>query len=237
MKNKIIFTSICFTLVIPGLVNGYNPTNEELRSSIFDYMGTQSRRQQTQDILDEQTRYNNQTLNSYYRQLDSIQAEGDFKLKQLQAEIDARERSEAWQKEKQLLDQQLQISNENKKLQEEINKLKAEEKTRKIIEEALDESGRITTPQTQETKESGGRILNALKQKEQIKNKTTTTQKIDSKPKSGSIFANFDSQIGSPVQPTITPQVTQNKPVILTVTEPKKNILRNIFDGFIGLFK
>ena len=66
-------------------------------------------------------------------------------------------------------------------------------------------------------------------------NKTPTTPKVETKPKSGSIFANFDSQIGSTVQPITTPQVTPNEPITPTVTKPKQNIFQKYQNWSSGI--
>lgn len=225
MKYKITLVLICL-LFIPSIARAYY-SSEQFRTDIINSIGENQKRQQIQDIFDDQNRYNNQALDSYYRQIDSLQVENDFKLKQLQADIDARERKEAWQKEKQLLDGQLQMTNENKKLQEEINKLKAEEETRKIIEEALDASGKIEAPEAQEPRKNMfDDVFN-----------DSNSNKVDVKPKHNSIFTNYDSTTDSVINQTTTPQITPTEPTTPAVTPTKKNVFVNLFDKFINLFK
>lgn len=226
MKNKIILVLI-FLLSIPNITGAYY-SYEQFRIDIMNSIGTDQKRQQIQDIYDDQDRYNNQALNSYYRQLDNLQAENDFKLKQLQAEIDKREREESWQKEKELLDKQQEIVNENKKLQEEINKLKSGEKIDilEMSKKALEESGTNTTP-LKSTKDLS--YDSFLKEKQQKEQQTKKSEK-------GMFDYLFDENTEQPISTTTT-QITPTEPITPTTIPPKKNVFVNLFDKFINLFK
>lgn len=226
MKNKILFI-LAFLLFFPFTINAYY-SSEQFRTDIMDSIRSNNMRQQTQDILDDQTRYNNQALNSYYRQLDSLQAENDFKLKQLQAEIDTRERAEAWQKEKAVLDKELELiikENELKKREDAISKPAS--------------SGIDWDQAMKEAKKAG----DAVEKSNKLESSTTSSKKkplTDIKtptitPSSGGMFDDvFKTQ---PKQTSITPTITEPITTPIVTTTPKKNLFKNLFDKFINIFK
>ena len=123
MKKVTLFL-ICLVF-LPSITSAYVPTDAELKSSIYNYIGNESQRQLYQDILDKQNNSYNQLFDSYYQSLDSLEKEYQLKLKEIELEKDSKKREELWQKEKAVLDKELELirkENELKKREESIGK-------------------------------------------------------------------------------------------------------------------
>ncbi len=131
MKHKLFLILIGLLIAGPSLASGYNPTNGELRSTLFDYIGTQSQRQQYQDILDAQNSSYQQLFNTYNQSTSNLDREFDLKLKELELQKDAQERAESWEQEKQIIDQQLELIRQ-------MNELEAERKAFEIEKNSQD---------------------------------------------------------------------------------------------------
>jgi len=161
-------------------------------------------------------------VSTYNKMLSSYDKCVELEMKRLefyyQNRLDEQNRKSEEQFQK--LKQEEKLMNENERLQEENKKLKSEEETKKIIEKALDASGRITTPQVQK---SSSIFANYSEE-------GTKKPLFD--------LSNGKSDVTSlKSQETITAtQVTTTKPLTNTVI-PKKNIFKNIFEKFINLFK
>lgn len=217
-KYKITLVLTCL-LFIPSITGAYYSA-EQFRTDIMNSIREDKKRQQIQDILNDGDRAYKGYFDTYYREVDNLQAEHDFKLKQLGAEIDARERAEAWEKEKAVLGKELELiikENELKKREDVISKPVSSDidwdqaiKEAKEASEAVEKSHKLETPE----------------------NKTVVQPKLTPTEKK-SIFNNFDTKKGVTVTPTTTEPMTT--PTITPT--PKKNIFRNIFNKFIGLFK
>lgn len=163
----------------------------------------------------------------YNKMLSRYDECGELEMKRLefyyQNRLDEQNRKSEEQFQK--LKQEEKLMNDNKKLQTEIDKLKSEEYSRKIIEEALDVSGRITTPSKPTKDLSYNSFLKEKQKKEQAK-----------KSEKGM----FDDIFLPSQQTTLGPtQIISEQSVIETTIAPshKKNVFINIFEKFMGLFK
>lgn len=133
MKNKIILTLICL-VSLPAFINAYNPTDTELRSSIFDYIGTQSRRQQYQDIIDTGNKGYKDAFDIYYQNTSALENEYNLKLKELEMKEDAQKRSDAWQKEKALLDRELELMRKEEALRVQQKNLEGQKSSEDLVQ-------------------------------------------------------------------------------------------------------
>ncbi len=233
MKNKLTLILIWLLIVTPSLVNGYNPTNEELRGALFDYIGTQSRRQQYQDILDAQNKSYDQLFDSYYQSTNNLENELNYKLKELEMKEDAEKRASAWQKEKQLLDRELELIRKEQEFRELQKKLEIDKNSKDLI---------------QFSEEITGGIIKARELQEKSTNKNPTAIKP---------FNYETSPVKSSGLPVYSPTTTSGSheinnlldsfkktapvvpPTITAPTEdpaPRKNIFKRFWNGIINFF-
>ena len=218
MKNKLTLILIWLLIVTPSLVNGYNPTNEELRGALFDYIGTQSRRQQYQDILDAQNKSYDQLFDSYYQSTNNLENELNYKLKELEMKEDAEKRDAAWQKEKQLLDRELELIRKEEAL-------RAQQKSFEINKNSQDLVQYMQGVTDQIIKDGES------KEKSEIKN--TTTERIKT-PREVKPFEYYDE---SPGLPEYKSAITTTQPQAIDEPAPKKNAFSRFFTKIFSFFK
>lgn len=231
MKNlKYIFILISFLLIVPSLVKGYTPTNDELKSSIFDYIGTQSLRQQQQDIIDGGNKANQQLFNTYYQTTNNLQNEYNLKLKELQMKQDAQDRADAWQKEKTALDQQLELINQNKALQVENDKLKAEQGAQDLIQFSKDITEQIIKEREKSPVNTSGTTIKPFKyETPPLKSSGLPVypSAVSGSPEINDLLNSFQN-----AAPVVEPIVT--KPI--EVPTQRKNIFYRFWDRIISFF-
>ncbi len=212
MKHKLILMLIGLLMVAPSLVNGYNPTNEELRGLLFDYIGTQSQRQQYQDILNTQNNSYQQLFNSYNQSTSNLDRELELKLKELELQKNAAERAGLWEKEKQIIDQQLELIRQTNKLEEERKAFELEKNSQDLIKFGEETAGQIKRERELKEKPNGLPAYSPA---------VSGSSEIDDLLKS---FQN--------VAPSVQPAVTTP----IEPPAPRKNIFYRFWKSFTSLF-
>ncbi len=133
MKNKITLILMCF-VSIPIFTYAYNPTDAELRSSVYNYIGNQNLRQQQQDIMDNGNKSYKQSFDTYYQTTNYLKNELDLQLKELQMKQDAQDRDKAWQKEKALLDKELELNRKEEALRAQQKSIEVEKNSKDLVQ-------------------------------------------------------------------------------------------------------
>ncbi len=164
MKNKIIFTIFTILLGVPTLLNAYNPTDAELRSSLFNYITNQSQRQQYQDIIDRSNRENKNSFDTYYRNTEAILDEYEFKIKELELKQSTDARNKTLQKEIELMNKELELIRKESELKKLENNIGKPVSPKLNLDEAINET-------LKEIEES--RKIEVSKNKQQIKTDTS----------------------------------------------------------------
>ncbi len=216
MKNKLILTLLGL-VSLPSFVSAYVPTDIELKSSIYNYIGNESQRQQYQDILDKQNNFYNQSFDSYYQSVDALEKEYQLKLKEIELEKDSKKREELWQKEKALLDRELELIRK-----EEI--LRAQQKTLEINKNSQDlvQYMKGVTDQIIKDRE--------LKEKSEIKNAT------DDRTKTLREIKPYQYEKQSSELSVYSPEVNNGDSEIRTPI-PKKNSFSRFFTKIFNFFR
>lgn len=158
MEKITILVLICL-LFAPISMNAYYSA-EQFRTDIMDSIRYDNQKQQYQDILDSGNKGYKDAFDTYYQTTNNLKNEYDLKLKELQIKEDAQDRTEAWSKEKAVLDKQLELINQNKILQEENEKLKVEKGSQDLIQSSKDITEQIIKNRKPEEKSSGLPIYN-----------------------------------------------------------------------------
>lgn len=124
---------MCF-VSIPIFTYAYNPTDAELRSSVYNYIGNQNLRQQQQDIMDNGNKSYKQSFDTYYQTTNYLKNELDLQLKELQMKQDAQDRDKAWQKEKALLDKELELNRKEEALRAQQKSIEVEKNSKDLVQ-------------------------------------------------------------------------------------------------------
>ncbi len=227
MKKVTLFI-ICLVF-LPSITSAYVPTDAELKSSIYNYIGNENQRQQYQDIIDNQNNSYNQLFGSYYQSVDNLEKEYQLKLKEIELEKDSKKREELWQKEKAILDRELELIRKEQVLMSQQKTLEINKNSQDLVQYMQGVTDQIIKDRE-------------LKEKSEIKNTTDgrikTPREIKPFQYEKSVTTGGSSEVNDLLEgfqnntPAIEP--TANTPI--EVPAPKRNIFYRFWSKIINFF-